>query len=177
MRIIKNLFHINLNVSNWDKMIDFYCNKLGFEQMFVLYKIDADNQFGIPYTPGDESYPWITYLRVAPEEYLEFMSDALGEREVHREPMSSPFSHFALTVNNLEDACKSLAKVGVPLSLFPGETPVDPEHFECLHGQCGCKILWMVDPDGNAIEVMEQDGNTLCERFERDNPVEQEGEI
>lgn len=172
MQLVKNFFHVNLNVEKWDEMIEFYRDKCGFEQMFVLTKLDADRQFGWPETDGDETIPWITYLRVCPEVYLELMDVSVFGRELKYDIQTSPFSHFALTVDNLEETAKAMAKEGVYLKKFPfDKEPLSLEPFDCHHGEDGCLIAWMTDPEGNNIEVMQQTGDTAQERFERENPI------
>ena len=36
MKAIKNLFHVSLQENDYDAALEFYCGKLGFEQMFEL---------------------------------------------------------------------------------------------------------------------------------------------
>lgn len=171
MRKMKSLFHINLTVQDWDKMIDFYCNKCGFDQCFVLTKADMNKMFGAPVSSGDSEIPWITYIRVAPNQYLELVNCAAKDGAVTR-PANGAFHHMAFTVEDLEYTARAMAAAGAPLIHSPLDTtPISLDPFECGIGQDKCRIAWLLDPEGNAIEVMEQSGESMQEIFERERPI------
>lgn len=171
MRRIKSLFHINITCSDWNKMIDFYCNKCGFDQCFVLTKADMNTMFGQPVTEEDKETPWITYIRVAPDQYIELVNGATKD-EPPTHPKNGAFHHMAFTVEDLEYTAKEMAKAGAPLIHSPIDTrPIPLEPFECGIGQDKCRIAWLLDPEGNPIEVMEQSGESMQEIFEREHPI------
>jgi len=47
--------------------------------------------------------------------------------------------------------------------------PLDP--FDCAQGPDLCKSCFIIDPEGNRIEVMEQTKNAWQRIFEQDNPI------
>lgn len=171
MRKMKSLFHINITVTDWDKMVDFYCKKCGFDQCFILTKADMGKMFGNPVAPGDAQIPWITYLRVAPNQYLELVNGATKDMPAAR-PTNGAFHHMAFTVENLEYTAREMAAAGVPLIHSPiDRRPISLEPFECHMGEDKCRIAWMLDPEGNPIEVMEQSGESMQETFEKEHPL------
>ena len=87
--------------------------------------------------------------------------------------MSDPLGHLALQVFSLKAAALEWAKRGIRLLYDPrsasSEIPLDD--FKPSVGADGCLIGWLVDPDGNKIEVMEQPGETLQQQFEKKHPI------
>lgn len=175
-KVVNTLFHVNLVVNDWDEMVNFYTNIMGFEQMFVLTKQDANNMFGRPSEPGDELMPWITYLRIAPEQYLELVNAKmqLGPDGKALKTNDGTFHHFALTVKDLDYTAAEMAKAGYPLIYSPiHNTPIPLDELKTRErGPDGCRIAWLVDPQGNPIEVMEQGGQSMQEKFEAEHPFE-----
>ena len=171
MRDVKSLFHINFPTSNWDAMVDFYVNVCGFDQAFIISAADMKNMFGQPVEEGDDKIPQITYIRVSPNSYIELWNAGLEGRKIYCDPASS-FHHFSLLTNDLERTCKNMAAKGYPLFHNPlNPTPVCLEPFSPHKGEDGCLIAWMQDPDGHFIEVMQLSGNSMQEKFERENPI------
>lgn len=164
MRLFKNLFHLSFMVNDLEKSLDFYCNKLGFERMFTIN------------CPGTDE-PWLTYVRIAPEQYLELfpvtMNNPYIKLKEAKQYMDSTFFHFALQVESLEDTARELRQRGVEMLINPmnPNEPVTTDPLVCHEGEDGCRIGWLVDPDGNKIEVMEQTGNTTQQQFEREHPI------
>ena len=81
MDIIKNLFHVSMQVDDYDKTLDFYCNKLGFEQMFELKVQDFKEMLHLTQSDKNNDLKWLTYVRVAPEEYLEIFNGIVNPPE------------------------------------------------------------------------------------------------
>ena len=163
MRLFKSLFHISFWVNDLDRTLDFYCNKLGFERMFTVNIKDTDE-------------PWLTYLRIVPGQYLEIFPISMNNPYIKlkeaKQYIDSTFFHFALEVDSLEETTKELAKKGVTVYYDPVEKkPLPLVPFDYHHGDDACKIGWIIDPDGNCIELMEQPGGTLQQKFEEEHPM------
>jgi lactoylglutathione lyase len=128
MNIFRNLGHIALRVKDLNRSLDFYA-KLGFEEMTRLL--------------DDKGAPWIVYLRINDDQYLELFPH--GEGEWSPKGMGVGIFHICLTVEDLDKAEADLARRGV--------TPSRPRNPK--RGIDGNRGMWIEDPDGNQIEIME----------------------
>jgi len=153
MKLFKNLFHVTMFVNNIDKSLDYY-NKLGFETLFEM----SEN-------PGDKA--WNYYLRVAHGQYLELQTIEGAAPNPHPAPVSvkkytdQSLWHFALETDNLKETIKGLIEVGIEVWSDPEKTKRVITIADAIHSPDGCLVSWLVDPDGNFIEIMEQVGETL----------------
>lgn len=146
-------------------------NVCGFDQAFVIYTADMKKMFGQPIEEGDDKLPQITYIRVSPNSYIELANAGKDRRTISCDPASA-FHHFSLLTDDLERTCRNMAAKGHPLFNNPLDpTPVCLEPFSPHKGEDGALIAWMQDPDGHFIEVMQLSGNTMQEKFERENPI------
>lgn len=128
MGVFKNLGHLAMRVKDLQTSLDFY-TKLGFPEMTRLL--------------NDKGEPWIVYLRITDDEYLELFPGGVGE--LPAAPNQVGIFHICLTVESIEDTLAHLAKAGIPLSRPRREA----------RGIDGNRGMWIEDPDGNQIEVME----------------------
>lgn len=164
MRLIKNFVHLALHVNDIAKSVDFYCNKLGFDEMFSL--------------PQPDGRQWLTYVRITEEQYLELFQvypdiPALSSAPV-KQCYESTFFHFALQVEDLEATCCELVSRGVDVmcDFSRPDDKVSFDPFHCHHGEDTCRIAWALDPDGNRIELMEQPPTCPQQKYEKANPIE-----
>jgi lactoylglutathione lyase len=74
VRMITGIGHIAFRVTDLARSLDFYCDKLGFEEAF---RLDAEGQ----------PKPWIVYLRVAPGVFVELFP---GAAQVGPQPGADP---------------------------------------------------------------------------------------
>jgi len=132
-----SLGHINLKVSDLQASIDFYGN-LGFPEFLRLNQNDGR--------------PWIVYLRITDEIYIELLPGGTGRAG---DQQAAGLNHLCLTTPDIEMTAAELAKVGVPLV-----SPLDPSKRGVDHN----RGMWVVDPDGNRIEIMEMTPN--CVQYE-----------
>lgn len=130
MTIFQGFGHLALKVRDLDKSIAFY-NSIGFPEMLRLV--------------NDGGAPWIVYHRVSENFYLELFPGGKEEAVPPEAENATGLFHLCLTVSNIETAEAKLKEAGVILSrprkLAPG-----------LDGNRG---MWIADPDGNRIEIME----------------------
>jgi lactoylglutathione lyase len=133
MKGITSLGHVAVRVNDIDRSLDFYVNKLGFEEMFRLHKEDGTL--------------WIVYLRVTDDQYVELFPGGEGNRSPHTE--AAGYNHMCFTVDNLDAVIAQLAERGVALSRGR-KVAVDRN-----------PQAWVEDPDGNRIELMEMSPDCL----------------
>jgi catechol 2,3-dioxygenase-like lactoylglutathione lyase family enzyme len=126
--MITALGHVAFRITNLERSLDFYCNKLGFREAFRLER------------EGEPS-PWIVYLQVAPNQFLELFPGAQGEnRPRGRFP---GYDHFCFVVDDLQATLRELEARGMVLTGSPQQ------------GLDYNWQYWITDPDGNAIELMQ----------------------
>jgi lactoylglutathione lyase len=128
------LGHIAFKVKDLDASLAFY-SKLGFPEMLRLL--------------NDKGEPWIVYLRITDELYLELFPRGVGERVPPENNVG--MTHLCLTSPDLDATEAHLKSVGIPLS-----RPRSPKP-----GVDGNRGMWIEDPDGNRIEVMEMAPNCI----------------
>jgi len=133
MKGISSLGHIAIKVKNLEKSIAFYTETMGFPEMFRLHR--------------DDGRVWLVYLRITDDQYLEIFPEAIQDRAP--EPENNGINHFCLTVENIEEIVRQLEAKGVAL-YWPLKTGADNN-----------RQAWVLDPDGNRIELMEMASNAL----------------
>ena len=134
MQPFTSLGHINLKVIDLQASIDFY-TKLGFPEFLRLTQADGR--------------PWIVYMRITDELYIELLPGGKGRAG---DQQATGLNHLCLTTPDIEMTVAELAKLSIPLV-----SPLDPAKRGVDHNR-GC---WIVDPDGNRIEIMEMAANCL----------------
>ena len=137
MQPFTSLGHINLKVIDLKASIDFYA-KLGFPEFLRLTQTDGTT--------------WIVYLRITDELYIELLPGGVGRGGDEK---ATGLNHLCLTTPDIEMTVSELAKKGISLV-----APLDPAKRGVDHNR-GC---WIVDPDGNRIEIMEMAPN--CVQYE-----------
>jgi catechol 2,3-dioxygenase-like lactoylglutathione lyase family enzyme len=132
MAAFNGLGHIALKVRDLQASIEFY-KKLGFPEFLRLLEDDGE--------------PWIVYIRFDDNLYLELFPGGTGPADTQ----GTGVNHMSLTVDDIEETERHLSKVGIPL-----ESPrSDKRGLDRNRG------MWIVDPDGNRIEIMEMAPNCL----------------
>ncbi len=139
MSIFRSLGHVAFRVNDLDASVAFY-NKIGFPEMLRLL--------------NDKGDPWIVYHRISDDLYLELFPGG-GGGSVPTDDHTG-LMHFCLTVDNIDDAEAKLAAVGVPLSRPRGAG----------RGIDGNRGMWISDPDGHRIEIMEMAADCIQYRAE-----------
>lgn len=135
MAAFNSLGHIALKVRDLQKSIDFY-EKLGFPEFLRLNEENGE--------------PWIVYIRFDDNLYLELFPGGEGPANTQ----GTGVSHLSLTVDDIEATERHLQKVGIAL-----ESP-----RKDVRGLDRNRGMWIVDPDGTRIEIMEMAPN--CIQFE-----------
>lgn len=133
MQGIVGLAHVAIKVTDLDRSLDFYINKLGFPEMLRLHK--------------DDGSTWLVYLRITDEQYLEVFPGAENDRAPGWD--ANGINHMCLAVEDIDAVVRRIEAAGISL-LLPLKLAVD-----------GNRQAWIEDPDGNRIELMEMDANSL----------------
>jgi catechol 2,3-dioxygenase-like lactoylglutathione lyase family enzyme len=129
--MITGIGHIAFRVTNLQRALDFYCNKLGFSEAFRL------EQEGQP-------SPWIVYIQIAPGAFIELFPDSQFAPGTipGRDPQAS-YKHVCLLVEDMSATLNELAARGLEIAKAP---TVGLDHN---------LQYWIDDPDGNPIELMQ----------------------
>jgi lactoylglutathione lyase len=130
------LGHAAIRVKDIDVSLDFYVNKLGFQEMLRLHRDNGDL--------------WLVYLRVNDEQYIEVFPYAVGDEAQPREAIG--LNHICITVDNVDEVVRQLEEQNIPL--------IQP----LVSGADGNRQAWIADPDGNRYELMQM--NPDCMQYE-----------
>lgn len=135
MAAFDTLGHVAFKVNDLDRSLDFY-GKLGFPEFLRLNNADGR--------------PWIVYLKVTDQLFLELFPGGTGEPVAG--PQSTGVNHLCLTTEDIEATDAHLKSVGITPSsaLVASKRGVD-----------GNRGMWVTDPDGNRIEIMEMAPNCI----------------
>jgi lactoylglutathione lyase len=124
--VITAIGHAAFGVADLERSLDFYCRGLGLREAFRLF--------------NDRGETWIVYLHLRGQQFLELFPDA-GVR-AGAQPGRS-YRHLCLLVDDLEATLAELATRGI----LPDGPP--------RRGRDRNWQAWLVDPDGNRIELMQ----------------------
>lgn len=127
IRGLNTLGHVAIRAKDIDSSLDFYVNKLGFEEMLRLHRDNGDL--------------WLVYLRINDEQFLEVFPYAVGDEAPPREAIG--LNHVCITVEDIGSVVEQLEAVGISL-ISPLKTGAD-----------GNRQAWIADPEGNRFELME----------------------
>jgi len=133
MQGITGIAHVAIKVKDLDKSLDFYINKLGFPEMMRLHH--------------DDGSVFLVYLRITDTQYLEVFPGAEGDRAPGWN--ANGMNHLCLESNDVKKLSEDIQAAGIPL-LLPLKLAVD-----------GNWQAWIEDPDGNRIELMQMDADSL----------------
>ena len=124
---VTSLGHLNLRVADLDAMAHFYRDQVGFQEMTRLKRDNGDT--------------WLIYLRITDDQYLELMTGA----ETTQAPPDGPagVTHFCFTIDDLDVEKARLSAAGIEMTT------------QITRGLDGNRGAWIVDPEGNRIELME----------------------
>ena len=148
--LVKNLFHINIVAVDFEKVLHFYRDICGCEQMFVVSQGAFRQMFGETPTAEEEKTTRLTYLRVAPEQYIELVN-GLIKPSMPQRSHTNTFNHMSLLTENLDFTVNTLEKEDIPVFQNPTEQTVGEYNCDNL----GRRYAWIRDPEGTLIKIME----------------------
>lgn len=127
MRVL-NLAHAGMNVADMKKTLHFYCDILGMNHTFSLKRYGK---------------PWIEYVEYGEKQFLEFFYTHDQKLEIPNMRQYYAVHHLAFVVDDIHDMEKICIENGVRIKTSP---LLGPDHTW---------QMWIYDPDGNEIEIME----------------------
>lgn len=131
--------HIAIRIKNLEKMLNFYCDKLGLKEAFRIFNDDGSVR--------------IAYIHISNNQYLELCLG--GERPVLRDDKRSlGVRHICLAVDDLAETKKTLSQKRV---LFNSDI------LSLRDNNLAC---YLSDPEGNNIELMQIKPNSPHRKFE-----------
>lgn len=142
----ESLMHVSFFTDQMDVIRDFYENKLGIEaKMIVRYKRykGTQNPYWSEKAETDPEGICIIYFEVAPRQFVEFFPkvDGQGAHIVPNQDLG--YSHFSLLVEDIYKAREELIAAGIAIDQ------------EISKGKSETYQMWIHDPDGNNIEIMQ----------------------
>lgn len=127
------ILHSMIRVSNLDRSLDFYCNKLG---MTILSRVDIEaGRFTIVFVSFGKDY-----YSGAIELTYNWDHPANAEGYSH----GSGYGHVAIGVPDIYTMCANLTKSGVEVSVAPKRLLPDAP-----------ALAFVKDPDGYSIELIQ----------------------
>lgn len=152
MSVFKNLFHVCIFCNDIEASIKFY-EGLGCKVAFDL-------------TEGNAKTPWNYYLKLCEGQYIELQP--CKAENPHPHPKESRYYndqtvwHFALETENMQGMIETLQKNGITIFENPDPGAKEVKTIEdVVLSPDRCFVCWVIDPDGNPIELMEQTGHSL----------------
>jgi lactoylglutathione lyase len=125
--------HVAIKVTDLDRSLDFYRDRLGFAEMLRLNNEDGST--------------WLVYLRITDDHYLEIFPGAENERAPGWN--ANGVNHMCFTIEDLDGTTARIEAAGIALT------------SEIKQGLDGNRQAWIEDPDGNRIELMEMAADCL----------------
>lgn len=125
---LSRIHHIAIITSDYDKTIEFYVNKLGFNIIRENYRLERKD--------------WKLDLRVNEFTELEIFIESNPPKRVNR-PEACGLRHLAFYVDSVEQTVRELEKVGINC---------EPIRFDDYTGK---KMTFFHDPDGLPLEIHE----------------------
>lgn len=134
--------HCAFSTGNYERSLDFYCNKLGFINEYSLYNEDGS--------------VWLTYLRFK-DSYVELFPVKGNPARLE----GQAYHHMCLLVEDIEAAANELHSKGVTIWNGPSFLGLKAEiPFKASPVKCGSYAFYIDDPDGNYIEIMQYTENS-----------------
>lgn len=145
--MFKSIMHVSFYCKNFDAMVDFYSNKLGGKiKSIVRY----GEYVGVKNRPvetaigeKDPDRMYYIYIELADGQFIELYPAKPEQLEHVKFNEHVGYSHFALLVEDINEARKNLLDAGVPVDT------------QISIGPSGTYQMWIHDPDDNRIEVMQ----------------------
>lgn len=145
------LAHVALFAKDFDKMYDFYVNKLG--------GLDAYHMTRNCWPEGEPFWPegtkpndrWLTYIAFG-NQFVELFSEGYDGDNKWGE---HSHTHFCLEIGNMICMAKHLESMGVKIYEYPEGPEISKSVIEYPLGMCNSRCFFIQDPEGNWIELMQ----------------------
>jgi len=134
--------HIALRVQNIDIMLDFYCQKLAFEEAFRIFNEDGSLR--------------IVYVHISDGQYIELCLLGIDKPDFD-DQTSLGFRHICFTVDDITKTQANLIERGVVID------------SEILNMRDKNQAMYLFDPEGNKIEIVQTGIDSPQYRFQKEN--------
>ena len=142
----QSIMHVSFFAEDLEKIREFYEDKLNCKiKMLVRNKAYLDKPQSSFYKRAQQDPEGIAiiYFEVAPRQFVEFFP-AVATQKPHTEFNEHiGYSHFSLLVEDIHKAREEFVAKGVPITVEP------------TIGNSHTWQMWIHDPEGNKIEVMQ----------------------
>jgi catechol 2,3-dioxygenase-like lactoylglutathione lyase family enzyme len=122
-----NIGHLAVNVKDMNKSLDFYTRVLGFERVLDINKPETGE-------------PWIVYVHMGGGQFIELFYGGKADAG-NTEP--SAFNHICLVSDDIQEFSGKILRSNYPIDREPRLGP--DNNWQ----------MWVVDPDGIRIEIMQ----------------------
>lgn len=127
MKVLQ-MAHAGMNVADMEKTLKFYCGIMGMEHVFSLERNEK---------------PWIEYVKYGERQFLEFFYTYDQKMRLPNMRNYYAVHHLAFCVDDIHEMDKICKENGVKIKTEP------------LLGPDNTWQMWIYDPDGNELEIME----------------------
>ncbi len=146
--MIKGVAHVGVSTKNIEKLIDFYCDVLGFEVVMEQSKWEPKTEFGnamdevIGFKNSAAKFAMVGKGSFVLE-IFEYSSPEPKSKANDWKACDIGFTHICLDVEDIDSEYERLKKAGMTFMAPPGE----PIH--------GLRAVYGIDPEGHIIELWE----------------------
>jgi len=137
--LITRISHVAFIVKDVDRSLDFYSRVLGFRKLYEL----AGEAKGVKFKS--------VYLQISSNQFLELFPGGTTDSPWSMQKIG--FSHLCLEVDNLDESVNLMKTNGISFLIPP-----------CI-GQDRTRLFWVEDPDGNKIEFMQFQPDSMQVQF------------
>lgn len=130
--MIKGIGHVAYVVKDLEESLHFYCDILGFEELFTM--------------KDDQGDPVLTYLKVQRNQFIELFPAQKGDK---KQSARIGYGHLCLEVEDINEIARVMKEKGIKMDVEPKKG--NDGNFQC----------WIHDPDGNRIEFMQMMPDSL----------------
>jgi catechol 2,3-dioxygenase-like lactoylglutathione lyase family enzyme len=138
---VTGLHHASLTVSDLERSLRFYRDLLGIR---VRERVDMGGDT-VTAIAGEPSRLRIADLDLGDGRVLELVED------LDHDPPAHSGSHIALAVDDVQAVYRQVVAAGTSVRSEPVVLGPDAGH----HWE-GCTVVWITDPDGAAVELVQQ---------------------
>jgi glyoxylase I family protein len=146
--MIKSLHHTGISTSSLKRMLEFYCDVLGFELVMQM-EWKARTELGdrcdrIVGLTGSAAQVAMVKKNGASIEFFEYSSPAPNSLPSTFRACDHGYTHICLEVEDIDAEYERLRNAGMTFHQAPAR---DPYH--------GMKAIYGKDPEGNLVELLE----------------------
>lgn len=145
------LAHVAFFAKDYDKMFDFYVNKLG--GLYAYHMTRNCWPGGEPFWP-EGTKPndvWLTYICFG-NQFIELFNEGYSGENAHGKRSQA---HFALEIGNMICMVERLKREGVKVYERPDGPELSKPIIEYPLDSSNCRSCFVQDPEGNWVELLQ----------------------